>query len=226
MPDRPPIVDFNRPYSPLDALVAQRAYLRAIALDIQQAMHDVDRYQAEAVQDANIAAVWAATLMVCDIARIGLSAGDRRARLLFAALDNATARAGRVMRLFGAAKVPTKDDLLRAVNDDLKRPVRMLGAVTAARGVLSRLKLPTTGGPVAVTVPEEVNLVLDLAMAMAADTVLILQAQGLASRAGTQAAQARGQMRVNLHRVLQKMMLIDAELTRQWDRMQRQVNTA
>lgn len=226
MTDRPPTVDFSTPYSPLAALVAQRNYLRSVAEDIRGAMQVVDRYQAEALHDANMAAVWAATLMVCDVIKIGLSAGDRRAKILFAAMDRAMDRANRVLTLLGAPKVATKSDILAAVDADLRGSVKMIDTVRQTRNALASLKVPTSGGSVDVKLPKEANLVIDLGIAMAEDSILILQAQGMVNQAGAHAAFARGQMRTNLNRVLQRVLLVDSEITREFERLQRQSNIA
>ena len=102
MSDRAPPVDFSTPYSELGALRAQQQMLRSVSDDIRGSLRDLDRIQSEAMHDAAMAAVWAATLMVCDILKIGLSAADRRAKLLLSAQDRAVRSADRILKLLGA----------------------------------------------------------------------------------------------------------------------------
>lgn len=70
MSDTPPKVDFGTSWSNMQALQAKRHKLQSAARDIRSSLRDVDRLQFEAVRDAEMAMVWAATLMVCDIVRI------------------------------------------------------------------------------------------------------------------------------------------------------------
>lgn len=223
MSDRVPIVDFDTPYSKLQA---QRQRLRSVSDEIRNSMRDLDRYQGEAHRDAAMAAVWAATLMVCDILRIGLSAADKRINLIFAAQDRALQSANRILKLFGSSRIVTKADLIESVSAELAPAAQATEDVRKAMAELRKLKVPTTGQPVPVKVPKEAALVVDLGIAMAQDTILMLQASRLQRQASLSVAQSRMQMQQTLTKVLSRILLIESEITREFERLQRQAKTA
>jgi hypothetical protein len=76
----------------------------------------VSQYNAEGARYAEIAAMWAASLMVAEISKIGLSAGDRRARVLFQAQDRLLDQANKVLKLFGLKTMVTKDEILKSLD--------------------------------------------------------------------------------------------------------------
>lgn len=226
MSDRAPPVDFSTPYSELGALRAQQQMLRSVSDDIRGSLRDLDRIQSEAMHDAAMAAVWAATLMVCDILKIGLSAADRRAKLLFSAQDRAVRSADRILKLLGAGGLATKADLMKSVSAELGPAAQATEDVRKAMSELRNLKLPTTGQPVPVKIPKEAGLLVDLGVAMAQDTILLMQAGHLQRQASVNAAQGRAQMKQSLMRVQNKITLIDSEITRAVERLEREARTA
>lgn len=226
MSDQPPIVDFSTPWSNLTALQAQRQMVQSVANDIRSSLRDVDRYEGEAINAANMAAVWAATLMVCDIVRIGLSAADKKAALAFSTQDRAIQSANRVLKLFGSGGIATKASLMKSIGPELEGAAKATDTLRKVAGELKKLKVPTTNGPVPVKIPKEASLLVDLGLAMAEDTILLLQAGNMQRQASVTAAQSRMQMRQNLQKVLNRIMLIDGEITREFERLRRIGNTA
>ena len=209
MSDKPLVVEFDTPYSAFRDLASQRHRLRGAAEDIQHAMQDVNRFQADASNYATIAAAWAATLMVADILKIGLSAMDRRARVLFAAQDRTIERANKALKLLGLRTMTTKADLMKTVDPNLQGAVKLMADIRAAREFLKKQ---------GINAPKEMNLLLDLGTAMADDAVLIMQAGQLQRQARSNANAARNNMRNSLSRINQRIKIVDQELTRLIDR--------
>lgn len=217
MNDRPPVVDFSTPYSAFQDLAGQRERVREAAEDIRKAMADLNRFDADSAHYATIAAAWAATLMVADILKIGLSAGDRRAKLLFDAQDKAIERADKVLKFLGLGSIETKADLMKSLDQNLQSTAKMADDIRKSRAFLKEKGLKAS---------KEVNLVLDLATAMTEDTLLLLQAQQAQQRAFSQSAGARSQMRSQLARLRNRMLLIDEQLTQQFERAEKAGRTA
>lgn len=222
----PPEVDFNTPWLNLKALQAQRQMLQSVAGDIRGSLQDVDRFENEAILDATFAAAWAATLMVCDILKIGLSAADKRADLLFKQQDDLIKTANKVLKLLGARTITTKADLMRSLGPEVTTASRATETVRTTMEQLRRMKVPTTRHPLPVAVPKEAGLLVDLGVAMAQDTLLLLEAGNLQRRANVTAAQSRMQMRQSLNKVLSRIMLVEGEITREIERLQRLGRTA
>jgi hypothetical protein len=217
MSDRPPQVDFSTPYSEFQALSLERSRLQGVASDIRAAMKDVKRFGAEGARYAEMAAMWAATLMVAEICKLGLSAGDRRAKVLFNAQDRMFAQANKMLKFLGMATIATKDDVLKTLDPDLRSIDQMTGYVQTTREFLKK---------VGVNENKETRLVLDLVVAMTQDTLLIMQAMKLQQQVSGNATAAQVKMQQSLTKVTRKIMLIDSELTRMIERAQARMRTA
>jgi hypothetical protein len=138
MSDRPPVVNFSTPYNPLADLNGQRQRLRNLVADIESSMADVRGYAAQGERDAGYAVAWAATIMMTDILRIGLSAVDKRAKLLFQKQDEALAFAGKVLAAFGGKPLATKSDLLKGIDPSLKNAVKLTQGIRDAQAILKK----------------------------------------------------------------------------------------
>ena len=217
MSDRPPAVAFDTPSDPFRALLAQRHRLRGVAEDVRRVMQDVGRFEAEGAHHANMAAVWAATLMVADILKIGLSAGDRRANVLFKAQDRAIEQANTVLKHLGLRTITTRGELLKTVDPNRRGAVNFVQHVREAQQFLKRHQAKA---------PKEIDLLLKIGIAMTEDSVLILQAGQTGQQVHAGAAAARASMLNNLSRVSQRILLIDQEITRMVDLAVRHQRTA
>lgn len=226
MIDKAPQVDFNDPFLHLKALRGQRERLRSVVEDIRSSIRNLNQIEGEAHRDAAMAAMWAATLMVCDILKIGLAAADKRASLIFSAQDRAVQSANRILKLFGAPTITTKADLMKSVSAELTPAAKATENLRTAMAELKKLKVPTTGQPIPVRIPKEAGLLVDLGVAMAQDTILLLEAGQLQRQASANVAQSRVMMRDQLTRVLTRLMLIESEFAREFDRLWRMASIA
>jgi hypothetical protein len=167
MTDFPPKVDFTLPPDALAAIRAQRARLMALQRDIESAMRDVDRFSKEGALYAGIAAGWAATLMVCDILKVGLSAMDRRAAVLFKAQDRQISNANKVLKTLGLPTLTSKEELMAGVDPNLQGAIKLTSEIREAQAFLKKQGAKA---------PKHIALLIDLGTVMADDTVLLIQA--------------------------------------------------
>jgi hypothetical protein len=217
MLDQPPVVDFSIPPSEVAYPSAQRELLALAVKDLAQTSSDVGGYGREGALFASYAACWAAALMVADIIKIGLKAGDRRARLLFDAQDQAVQRANKLIKAMGGRPLPQKADVLKSVDPQFNGVVGFLDDVKKSREFLKKHKAKE---------PKEVSLLLDLGIAMTEDSVLILDAGTQQQRSVQQAAAAQAQIRAKMARLQSKIAEFDREMTRMIERGQRLSNIA
>lgn len=190
-------------------LARARQRLMQAAADIGAAMRDVDSYETDAARAATIAALCAATLMVTDIIRISMSAMDRRARFLFGRWDEAENCVYRAVGVMGGPKKVSRDDLLKGLDQNLRPAGDLIQAVRTAQGGLRTVKLNP---------PKGLGLVIDLGLAMSADTLLMVQAGQTEQAAHSSAHAARQGMRRTLTRLQARIFQIDREFTSAFDR--------
>lgn len=217
MSDVPPRVDFSRPTTPLEAIRAQRGRLQALERDIESAMRDVNRFSQEGALYAGIAAGWAATLMVCDILKIGMSAFDRRAAVLFKAQDRQIGQANKVLKWLGMSTITTKEELMAGVDPNLQGVVKLTADIREAQAFLKDK---------GVKAPKEMKLLLDLGTAMADDTVLLIQAGQEQNHVRSNADKARSSMRAQLMRIRSRIRDLDTEFIRLMEAAQTLQRTA
>lgn len=189
-------------------LFLQRNQLHQCAALMRESIQDIDTIQKEGTEAAGYAAAWAAVLMTTDILRIGLSAGDRRARLLFQGLDRAIARADKVLVAFGQKPTMKKSDLMASLDPELRGTGQFIKDVREAQGFLKGQ---------GVKPPKQLKLVMDLAMAMTEDTLLMLNAGQLQKQVGEQARHGRMQAAMHLKRVLSRLAHVDAQILQAFD---------
>lgn len=201
----PPKVDFSTPYSPFKALLLQRGRLADVLREIDQASRDISGYDAEGARNANLAAGWAATLMVANILKTGLSAVDRRVALLFKVADRRIAKANQVMKILGGPTLATRKDVLKTVDPNLRGTVEMLDDVRKVRAFLKDNKVPTN---------KDVDLVLDIGITMAEDAALIMQAGQTRQAVHDSASAAQANLRRTLDRTKASIRRIDEEILR------------
>jgi putative protein kinase ArgK-like GTPase of G3E family len=138
---------------------------------------------------AEVAAMWGATLMVAEICKLGLSASDRRARVLFNAQDKLFNQANKMLSIVGKGKIASKADILKTLDPELRGVNQMTDAVQKARRFLR-----STG----VVENKETKLVLDLAVELTQDTLLIMQAMNLQQAASSNTTRTQAKMRESL----------------------------
>ena len=205
MTDFPPKVDFTLPPDALAAIRAQRARLMALQRDIESAMRDVDRFSKEGALYAGIAAGWAATLMVCDILKVGLSAMDRRAAVLFKAQDRQISNANKVLKTLGLPTLTSKEELMAGVDPNLQGAIKLTSEIREAQAILKKQGAKA---------PKHIALLIDLGTVMADDTVLLIQAGQEQNHVRSNAENARNSMRSQLMRIRQRIEALDREFSR------------
>lgn len=152
--------------NPLVALAGMRTRLKSVAEDMQWARQNVQKNRSDAVVYAGIATIWASVIMTTDILRVGTSAFDRRAKVLFSAQDRAVVQANKVLKALGRRQIQTREDLLKSLDPNLRQVANLAGDVQRARQFLQKIKI---------NLPKEANVVVDLVIAMTQDTALMLQ---------------------------------------------------
>jgi hypothetical protein len=217
MSDRAPVVDFSTPYDELAHLETQRQRLVNLLADIESSIDDVRGYEAEGERYASYALAWASTIMLTDILRIGLSAVDRRAKLLFKAQDDALARASKFLQLLGLGALTTKADLMKAVDPSLGVAPKLTESVRDAQKLLKDAK---------VQAPKNVTLVLDLGTAICDDTVLMIDAGMTSQQVQNQSKHVQEMMRQTLQKIRKRLVLIEQEYTRVFEERQLRARTA
>lgn len=205
-------VDFSKPYSDFEALVAQRRMLQGAERDIRSAMANVSRYELDGIAFANMAAGWAVTLFFCDLLRNSLSAADRRAPILFGEVDRLVENAKKVLKLLGLGSPPSKADVLKSVDSNFQHAIKFTENVKMVRRMLEKAKI---------RIPKPYNVLTSIAMDMADDTIMIINASQASEQVSASANSAQANMRVSLQRIHQRMMAVDAELSRIMDEAQR-----
>lgn len=214
--DKPPTVDFQTPYSQLEALRAEERRLREVADDIRSVRADILRFDREGVENATYAATWAATLMVADILRRSISAMDRRASVLFSAFDREVATANKVLKMLGLKTIATREEVMKNVDPNLKPAVDFTKDIQKVRQLLKEHKI---------RVPKEVNLLLDLGVDMANDSVLIMQGAQLVEQIHARTKHNLAQNALAIERVNKRIREIQLEMTRLIEQAQIKMRT-
>ena len=199
----------------LSELIAKRQRLSEAMRAVKEAAYDVARYRDEALNHVAYAAMWAAVLMATDVVKSGLSAADKRAAFGFSMLDRAIAKANKVLPLLRMAPIATKADALRAVDPNLQGAASFLSEVREARSVLSKARI---------NAPKELDLVLNISLGMAEDTLLLLQAGQQQTLVAQQSAAVSANIRVQLQRMQSAIARLDvaiSEFIAQYERNRR-----
>lgn len=192
----------------IHALMQQRARLQLCADQIRAAIQDIEGFRKEGSDAAGYAAAWAAVMMATGILRTGLSAADRRAGLMFSALDKAVERADRVLKFFGGPQIGKKADLLASLDPNLRQVSTLTKDVREAQAFLRKHKVKP---------PKHLALVIDLALGMTDDTLLMLQAGELQSQVGQHTGAALNQSLAHLRRVNARLTQLDARILQAFD---------
>lgn len=184
-------------------LVQRRARLQVCADQIRSALDDMHAYREQGTTYAGYAGAWAAVMMATGILRTGLSTVDKRAALLFSAVDRGIDRADRAISFFTHHHRVTKSDLMASLDPNLRPAATFVKDVRDAQAVLGKVK---------VNPPKHLKLVLELALGMTEDTLLLLQAGQLQHQV---TAHANAALRAGTHRwrnILRTISLLDAQI--------------
>lgn len=200
MSDRPPTVDFQRANNPLNDLDLERTRLKYLILDVEHSIKEVRRFEAEGERYASYAVAWAATMTLMDILKVGLSAADRRAKILFEAQDKSLAQASKILQLFGYKPLATKADLLKTMDSSLELAPKMTDGVRKAQKILKEAN---------VKVPKHLTLLLDLGTTMCDDFFLMVDAGIISRQLQDQSLQSQKMMRDTLAKMRKKLLLIE-----------------
>lgn len=142
------------------------------------------------------------------------------------AYDRAIEAANRVMKLFGSPGSVTKAQLLKSLGPEFDSSIKVIESLRKAKSELKRVETSTSGKSIPIGLPKEAGVLIDLGAAMAEDSILMLQAGNLQRQSNVNAAQSRMMMRQHLQRVLTRLILIDSEITREYERLRILGNTA
>lgn len=217
MSDHAPVIDFSTPYNRLDHLATQRRRLGNLMADVERSTQDVMRYEGEGERYASYALAWASAILLTDILRISLSAVDKRAKLLFKKQDQALERASKFLQALGLGALPTKADLMKAVDPSLTVAPKLTQSVRDAQKLLKDAKLQA---------PKNVTLFLDLGTAICDDTALMIDAGMTSQYVQNQSTHAQAMMRQTMQTIRQRLILIEQEYTRVFEEMQLRARTA
>jgi hypothetical protein len=215
--DQPPVVNFQRPYTPLEVLQAEELRLQGIADDIRSVRQDLLRFDREGAENAAYAATWAATLMVADILRRSVSAMDRRAPILFSAFDKRVATANKLLKILGLKTIATREEIMKDIDPNLQPVVNFTRDVQEAREMLKKYKIRA---------PKEVDLILDLGIDMTNDATLIMQSQQIAQQIHDRTAHHLTQVDQNLDRVSRRIREVQVKINRLIEQAQIRMRTA
>ncbi len=203
--DQPPVIDFQRPYSPLEALEAQELRLQGMADDIRSVQQDLLRFDREGAENATYAATWAATLMVADILRRSVSAMDRRAPILFSAFDRKVATANKLLKMLGLKTIATREEIMKDIDPNLKPVVDFTRDVQEAREILKKYKIRA---------PKAVDLILDLGIDITNDATLIMQSAQIAQQTQDRTKYNLSQTALHLDRVSRRIREVQVKIMR------------
>lgn len=215
--DRPPLVDFQRPFSRLEALRAEQLRLKGVADDIKSVRADLLRFDREGAENATYAAAWAATLMVADILRRSVSAMDRRASILFSAFDRKVATANKLMRLLGWKTIATREEIMKNVDRNLKPAVDFTKDIQRVRAMLKEYKIRA---------PKEVDLLLDLGIDITNDSILIMQSGQLVDQIHGRTNHNLSQNALALERINKRIRAVQLEMMHLIEQAQVRMRTA
>lgn len=217
MSDRPPVIDFKSASAPLSDLDLQRQRLRLLIEDTEHSIKEVRRFEAEGERYASYAVAWAATMTLVDILKIGLSAADRRAKILFQAQDKMLAQASKILELLGEKPVATKADLLKSMDSSLELAPKMTDGIRKAQKLLKQAE---------VKVPKHLTLLIDLGTTMCDDYILMIDAGMASQKIHDHSAQIQEGMRKSLAKLRKKLLLIEQAYTQLFEQQQVLARTA
>lgn len=184
------MVDINK-------LIAKRSRLTQALNDMTMMQREMQRTRNQGNFDAGMACVWAAVLLVTDIVKDGVSAYDKRAALAFTVLDKGIDQANKLLHAFRIAPIAKKSDALAALDPNLRQvagwthSIRQVQSVLhgaafvtkpggVVDGVLKQSGLPPlhpkVGGALQKASGPRVDLMVNLALDMTEDTLLMLNA--------------------------------------------------
>ncbi|MBY3347970.1 hypothetical protein [Rhizobium laguerreae] len=157
-------------------LLSRRQRLKAALQELKAARNDVSKFGAEGDTAVVMVMMWASVMMVTDVLKIGMSAADKRALSLFSAIDNGIAKADGLLQIFGARPMVKKADLLKQVDPNLQKSVVVIDYLRKGRDVLDKAAKQVELSRDALENYKALNLVAKLGLAMADDTILLMQA--------------------------------------------------
>lgn len=202
-------------------LMSDREKLETAAKAIDAAIHDMQAARADAQFNSGCAAAWAAVMMTCDIVRAGLSSAFRVADREFQAIDKGIALANHFLSFWGHTPIATKADLMATVDPEFRRTEDLLESVQAARQFLKKHRINPP--PHAA---RQVNLILDLGVAMTEDTLLLMQAGNTGTRAAALADQGISAAQHRLRSIRTRINRINHQIMHELEMRERFATTA
>ena len=198
--------------SALTDLLSRRQRIVDTIAKMQAVRADVSRAGAEGRGDAMIAATWAAVMMVTDILKIAMSAGNKQAGAQFALQDKMIANADSVMQKFGASPMTKKSDLMAQVDPNLRTAAGITKSLRDAQGIMNSAAKTLGQDTSTATNFGKWNLVASIGVEMADDTILLIQAGQLGDQAIRGARIAQSQIDRLIAKQAQQLSAIDAKI--------------
>lgn len=212
--------------SELSALLSRRTKLHTAIDEARKCKEDIVKYGSEGAQAATYASMWAAIMMVTDIVKIGVSAADPPAAFVFKGIDMLTDKADKLMQLFGSRPMTKKEDLLKQVDANLQNGVVIIGYIKKAKDVMAKFGLDKKLTGQALENFKHLTLVAELGVAMADDTLVLMQAGQLQSNANKVTQQAIAGIDRQITNMVRKVAEIDRQIAYMIYRADRAANIA
>jgi len=193
-------------------LLSKRQRLKFALQELKAARNDVSKFGAEADAAVVMAMMWASVMMVADILKIGMSAGDKRASILFSVIDNGMEKADRLLQLFGARPMVKKADLLKLVDPNLQKGVVVIGYLRKCRDVIDKAAKQLKLSGDALENYKALDLVAKLGLAMADDSIVLMQAGNLQAENAARTRNAIAMIDRRVSDMSRKVAEIDREV--------------
>jgi hypothetical protein len=194
----------------LQELLREHTRLMQAANDVDGALKDIKKYGDEGAKNAVIATAWAATLMTADIIRHATACVYRSAERQFAFQDKALEEANKTLKKLGRPTITTRDDVLSHLEDPTAKKIAEYARdVRVAREAIKHLR---KGRP-----PREVEMLINIGLAMVEDTAMLLDAGSLQQRAVSTSTSAQVQALLLRDRLRQHMQRVEAQMALMMD---------
>ncbi len=193
----------------LNDLLSRRQRIAQTITQMQAARMDVTQAGAEGRLNATVAAAWAGVMMVTDVLKIAMTAGNKQAAAQFALQDRMVENADKLMQRFGSSPMTKKSDLMAQVDPNLRTAAGITKSLRSAQDALGK-GAKILGQDTGVnTNLGKWNLVAKIGIEMADDTILLIQAGQIGDQAIRGARIAQSQIDRLIAKQSQQLSAID-----------------
>lgn len=198
--------------SALNDLLQRRDRIVQCLAKMRAARADTTKIGADGRLDATFAAAWAAVMMVTDILKIAMTAGNKQAAAQFALQDKMVEKADRLMQMFGSSPMTKKSDLMAQIDPNLKTAAGITKSLRDAQSAINKaateLKMDTS----ITTNFGKWGLVAKIGIEMADDTLLLIQAGQIGDQAIRGARMAQSQIDRLIAKQSENLAAIDYQI--------------